>query len=341
MKKYLVLFVIICLFTQVFSQQSKKEFNYSDYTAMRKDLGVMFQQRNFTEAVQLLEWALKKFPDNVFANSFNLAVAYGNLKEYDKGIEALSFAHDKGYWFNIWTFNGDFWTPFKEFKEFEKITEKNEALRQEAQKNAKPELIIVTPENYSKEKSYPLFIALHGGGENIAYFKNVWVSKKLREEFIVAYPQSSQVVAMNGFSWTEDLSVAEKEIKDVYMRMKKDYRIKDSDVIIGGFSSGGMGAVEIVMNNTFPVSGFISLCPAKNESFTDENIRNAKERGIRGVILTTEMDPRVEVQKEMVELLKKEHFPHQFVITPDIGHWIPEDLNVKIDNAIDFIRSKK
>ena len=53
--------------------------------------------------------------------------------------------------------------------------------------------------------------------------------------------------------------------------------------------------------------------------------------------ISCEMDPRVKQQKEMVKMLKKEKFPHKFTITPDIGHWMPRDLDVKIDNSINFI----
>jgi hypothetical protein len=66
-------------------------------------------------------------------------------------------------------------------------------------------------------------------------------------------------------------------------------------------------------------------------------VREAKHRGVRGTILTTEMDPRLSDQKKMNEILKTVNFPCEFIITPDIGHWFPEDLDNKIDNAIDFI----
>ena len=41
------------------------------------------------------------------------------------------------------------------------------------------------------------------------------------------------------------------------------------------------------------------------------------------------------------EVFKSEEFPLQFVVTPDIGHWIPEDIEVKIDQAIYHIRQRQ
>lgn len=120
---------------------------------------------------------------------------------------------------------------------------------------------------------------------------------------------------MNGCSWTEDLELAKKEISEAFHKVKKEYSVDEKEVIIGGFSSGEIAALEV-------------------------SLSNAKARGLRGTLLTTEMDPRLSVQKEMVEVFKSAGFPLQFVVTPDIGHWFPEDIETRIDQAIDHIRQK-
>ena len=172
----------------------------------------------------------------------------------------------------------------------------------------------------------------------MAGFKDVWKSEKMSHEFITAYLQSSQIVAPNGFSWTEDIEIAKSEIIDAYHQIMREYSIDTDLVIIGGFSSGGIAAMEVILCHSIPVSGFIVLCPAKPEDFTDENILAAKQRNVRGTILTSEMDPRLSEQKEMAEDLKRLGFQYQFVVTPNIGHWFPDDLDARIDHAIDHIR---
>jgi hypothetical protein len=62
-----------------------------------------------------------------------------------------------------------------------------------------------------------------------------------------------------------------------------------------------------------------------------------KLQGVRGAIITTEMDPRLPDQKEMSGLLTEAGIDHQFVITPNIGHWYPDDLEARIDEAVEFI----
>lgn len=320
--------------------QTQKVLKFTSYAEMREHFGTLYQQKKYEEAADLLEKALDRFPDHVMANAYNLALTYGHLSQYEKGIRALQYALDRGVWFNIWAFDHEMWTPYKEQENFKRILSQNEALRQEAQKKAKPDLSVEAPEGYTNEKRYPLFIALHGGGSNVANFKEVWKSERMKKEFITAYVQSSQLVAMNGFSWKEDIEIAKREIIDAYHKVSGEYPIDKNEIIIGGFSSGGVAALEIVFCHSIPVAGFVVLCPARPDSFQEEKILAAKQRNIRGTILTTEMDPRLSVQREMVSVLQKLGFQYQFVVTPDIGHWFPEDLDRKIDDAIEHVRAK-
>lgn len=336
----IILFILFLGSDNSMSQQQERGFKFSNYAEMREHFGALYQQKKYEDAADLLEKALDRFPDHVMANAYNLALTYGHLGRYEKGIRALQYALDRGVWFNIWAFDHEVWSPYKERENFRSILSQNEALRQEAQKKAKPDLFVEVPEGYTNEKTYPLFIALHGGSGNVSSFKEVWKSERMKKEFITVYVQSSQLVAMNGFSWTEDIDIAKREIIDAYHKVSGEYPIDENEIIIGGFSSGGVAALEIVLCHSIPVAGFIVLCPAKPASFVGKNIQGARQRGVRGTIMTTEMDPRLSVQKEMVEIFKKMEFPYQFIVTPDIGHWFPEDLDRKIDDAIEYVRAK-
>ena len=336
----LIFFLLGCLLHSGFAQE--EEVRFSNYQEMRKHVGELYNQKKYREAAEILNAALAQFPDHLYANSYNLALMYGHLGEYEKGVKSLLFCLEHDLWFGKYAFfNEEVWGPYKKLKSFQDFIEQNEVLWKEAQKKARPDLLVVTPEGYEPGKEYPLFIALHGGNSNIADFRKSWTSAKMEKEFIVAFVQSSQIVAMDGYNWTEDIELSKREIADAYNKTIKDYPVREDKVIVGGFSSGGVAALEVILNSTIPAAGFIALCPAKPESFSAELVREAKQRGVRGTILTTEMDPRLPDQKEMNEILKTENFSCDFIITPDIGHWFPEDLDKKIDRAIDFIFKTK
>ena len=312
---------------------------FSTYEDMRKHLGELFQQKKYEEAAELLEWALDRFPDHLLANTYNLAFMYLNLEEFEKSAQALDYGLDRNIFYSRFALGGEGWAPLRETDGFQKFEGRNEAKIREAQKKAKAEILVVKPEGFSESKRYPLFIALHGGGENIAAFKPNWTSPMLKNEFIVAYLQSSQVVAMDGFNWTEDIELTKKEIKNAYISILKDYPVDENNVFVGGFSSGGVAALEVILANVFPVTGFVVLCPAKPDSFSAARVREAKNRGVLGTLLTTEMDPRLPDQKEMARIFDDEDFPLEFFVTPNIGHWYPEDMEARIDQAINFIRN--
>ncbi len=340
MKKAVVLLILILCSTTAFGQQQDETFDFSTYKDMRAEFGKLYKEGNFQEGARLLEWALSRFPDNVLANAYNLAITYMKLQQYDKTIGALNYALDHDVWFNKFMFENKMWEPLKQVNGFENILTRNEEARQGAQKKAKSRWEVVFPEGYDQDKKYPLFIALHGGGGNIDGFRNVWTSEKLDKEFITVFVQSSQVISMDGFNWTENIEISKREIAQAYEAVCKDYAITKSEIIIGGFSSGGVAALEVVLCNTIPVTGFVVLCPAKPESFSEESVLAATKNGLRGTILSTEMDPRLTVQKEIVEVLVKAGFEHRFVVTPNVGHWIPDDLNIQIDDSITHIRNR-
>jgi predicted esterase len=108
-------------------------------------------------------------------------------------------------------------------------------------------------------------------------------------------------------------------------------------VLVGGFSSGDVASLEVVLQDALPVRGFMVLCPAMPDGLTPERFREARDRGIRGTLLTTEMDRRLDRQRRMDEVLTQKGLPHEFYVTPNIGHWYPKDLSERIDRAINYI----
>jgi predicted esterase len=312
----------------------------ADYETVRSRLGELWQEERYEEAATLLEDALPRFPDHVQVNAFNLALVRGRLGETASGMEALRYALSRGVWFSVYAFGQPQWDGYREQGGFADILASNDSLRAVAQRHARPGVKVVLPDAYDREGEYPLFIALHGGGGNMEDFSETWESGLLSDSFVVAYLQSSRVASMDGYSWTLDLDVSRAEIVDAYHRLIDDYPIDVEQVVVGGFSAGGIAALDVVLRDTLPAAGFVVLCPGRPDSFTDAAVARMADRGVRGTILTTEMDPNLSVQREMVELLEHAGVQHQFVVTPDVGHWIPEHLDAMIDQAIVHLRSR-
>lgn len=310
------------------------------YREFRGRLVEMYNAKRYAEGAKLIEENYDRFPGKHSSMSYNMALFCVHLGDCDRAIEYLSKAHGKGHFFSIYAFGGDPWAPLRAHEKFDAIIAQNIAMRDEAQRNAKPELEVSVPEDFDRARTYPLFIALHGGGENIEVFRPSWRSGVMEREFIVAWVQSSQVVSMNGFSW-EEQETTRREVREAYERVCAEYPVDTSEVLIGGFSSGGFGSLVVTFfEQAVPVKGFVILCPPMPENVTAAEAAAARERWVRGTIITTGLDNRVPAQRAMADLFRDNGLQYQFVMTPDIGHWYPQDFSEQLDRAIAHIRSR-
>jgi predicted esterase len=183
---------------------------------------------------------------------------------------------------------------------------------------------------------YPLFVALHGGGESIAALKPQRVSPRRQSEFLIAWVQSSQVASMTGFHW-QDEARTRRDLQAAHTEVVARYPVDPEQVIVGGFSSGGFASLVTAFHQTLPARGFVALCPEVPASLTDDDIAAAVRRKLRGALLTTELDPRVAAQRALAERWKKAGLDVEFTVTPNIGHWFPKDFGQQLDRAIERI----
>ena len=91
----------------------------------------------------------------------------------------------------------------------------------------------------------------------------------------------------------------------------------------------------------FRSAGFVVLCPPVPHEIPVAAVRRIVDRSQRGVLITTEMDNRLKDQEKMVMVFESGGIPIRFEVLPDIGHWYPDDLDDKIDTAIQFILSPR
>jgi acetyl esterase/lipase len=329
------LVIVLGLLAGAFALAQEKR-DFADYKEMRAYLGELFQQKKYAEAAALLESVLDRYPANVVANTFNLAAARVYLGQNDRAVEALEEGLRRGVFYGLWDFIAEFWDPIRETPRFQAFLKANRAKVDEASGKALLLTDVVTPEGYDPARKYPLFIALHGGGETMAELEPLWTSPRLKSEFITLYVQSTQVASMTGFHW-QDASQTQRDVEAAYKKVLAQYPVDTGRVLIGGFSSGGYGAMVTAFADLFPVRGFVALCPSVPESLSDDDLLAAKARGLRGTLLTTELDHRVEAQRALAERMAKLGLKVEFHQTPNIGHWFPEDFGARLDRAIGLI----
>jgi hypothetical protein len=182
MKPVLVVVLLMCLLSGALEAQERS------YQEMRAEVVALFQAESFAEAATILEGALPQYPDHLVANTTNLAIMRVSMEDLEGAVEALFYGLSHDVWYSKYAFLAEFWAPLRETTAFGDFQALNEMARARAQLQVRPRLEVSLPESYDPSKRYPLFLALHGGGENIDVFMPEWNSPLLEQEFIVAFP---------------------------------------------------------------------------------------------------------------------------------------------------------
>jgi dienelactone hydrolase len=336
MKQLMLVVALVAAMLPSLTAKAQDPRETTSYAEMRAYLGELFEQKKYAEAAAMLERMLDRYPGHARANTYNLAAARALMGQPDKAIDALEDGLRRGAFFSRWDFDGATMAPLKQHARFPAFLQANLDRVAEADKKAAMKLEVATPPGYDLGRRYPLFLALHGGDENTAMLKPNWVSPRLQGEFIVAFVQSSQVTSMTGFHW-QDEDRTRRDLQAAYADIVARYSVDPDRVIVGGFSSGGFASLVTAFHQTLPARGFVALCPEVPATLTDADITAAVKRGLRGALLTTELDHRVEAQRALAERWKKLGLDGEFTVTPNIGHWFPKDFGQQLDRAIERI----
>lgn len=295
-----------------------------------------FAAGEYEDIIALMGNARDNCPGHLYEILINTALAHLFSKNTAEFLDTLEEMTGLGYFSDL------SWGVFDSIREenrFKALAEKNDRLKETAQKNARMDYKVVPPRDYDPGKPCPVFFALHGNGESLEYFTYLWPEEVLTEVgFMVVYIKSSQVLCTNASGWTDDYSITRRDILSCYKRVEREYNLDRDTIIVGGFSGGSIASIETVMANLLPARGFIALCPSlKPESFTPENAQKAASRGARGVIFEGELEGDVPAEQEMMETMKKAHFPFRFIVNPGTGHAFPEDFPARLAQAVDFV----
>lgn len=316
------------------------------------------EKEEYEEALLILQQGLESLPreeieKNLYTIMFDKCWFAYSSKKYDITIETLKYMIERKFLCPLYGFEA-----LKDYEEYKELKKNNDLLLIEAQKQAKFQYEVHTPEGYTEEKRYPLFFNLHGDGDNLEYHKKHWKPNYILDKgYIVVYIQSSQILKHNSYGWIKNNAMLEndsnndeikikktydnlyEEIKTCYDSVSKQYSVDENQVVIGGFSGGAIAAVDIALTYIIPIKAVVALCCSlKTNRLTEENINSSLERGVKWVFLEGEKDLPVESLEDMMSTFNMLKVPFEYYINSGIGHWYPKDLDLKLDRALSFIK---
>ena len=187
---------------------------------------------------------------------------------------------------------------------------------------------VYVPASYKGDRAYPLIIALHGNGLTEDYFFTGLGAngiQKLAEErgYIVAAPLGYRVDGgygyNNGSRPAEDipkLALSEKDVMHVVDLMKRDYRVDESRIYIGGHSMGGSGSWYLGPKYSQIWAGMAMFAGGVTPESAPQ-VKHIPQFVVHGDADTT---ASVERSRTMVAELKRLGAEHQYVEVPGGTH---------------------
>lgn len=334
--KTLICTLLLLLLSTLFC--TAQEANEKTWDEFFSKVNKVWEEEKLADAIALLEKEKYTYPEKLPLVLNYLGDLYINTDQADKAIEAWAEGNKKGYFFWMLPYQEQI-SKMADNPKFKKFAAENAKIGKEVNAKLKPEYEVVTPENYDKTKKYPIIIFCHGGGQSIKKCKTRWVSERMYKGRLVAFLQSGKMTSTDQYRW--DLrGTALDEVKGLVEKIKSQYLVDESNIIIAGFSQGAYIALKVVQAQTFPVTGFIAGCPPGGPEISVEEAKEIAERGIRGAIFTGTKDFAYEYSEKTMTNFRKANLPVLYEVTPEAGHEFLPDITGFINKAIEFITAK-
>lgn len=200
--------------------------------------------------------------------------------------------------------------------------------------------MVLLPENFDANKSYPLILFLHSAGERgndnekqLIHGFNLFLEDSIRKNYpaIVVFPQCSEssfwsniIISVDsatnkrsfGFDPGGEPTTAMKLLLALLPRLNIDYKLDKSRLYVVGLSMGGMGTFELVRRvpntfaSAFPICGGADTSTAKLLKPTAWWIFH----GLRDNVV----DPQF--SKNMAAALKNNVTEGKLTLYPDANH---------------------
>lgn len=297
-----------------------------------------YGQKKYSEALEVVENAMAKYPEKVSRTGYWAACLYTKLNNQKQAIEILKNLFKKGFWWapEMLTKDPDL-TPLLKNEDFKQLVNECNSVYKKVQAKTKPKLLLKLPRYYDEDNQYPLIIILHWRNGNVKDFFKHWDVSILRNNYILAFPQSSQVLGMDDYCW-DNIKLAKDEILTHYRNIMDKYKINKNEIIIAGASQGGRLSIDLALEeNKF--HGFIAAIPAISDVNYYLKLKD-NWNDTKGVLITGDKDNYYQKTNDFYYAFKKLKCPVKLVVEKELGHTLSEKFPQSIKESIEFINKR-
>lgn len=206
--------------------------------------------------------------------------------------------------------------------------------------------LVLTPDAYSPDQTYPLVILLHGFGASMADLAGLCPTIN-PDGYVYVCPNAPLSIelgpGMAGYAWTspgnarrpEEAQLAEEMLDTMFEEVSEEFRVEPGQSVLGGFSQGGMMTYRWGLANPDRFRGLVVLSG-----------RVSDPDGIRSRLPASRTQPifvahgrqdsmiTIEDAAESRSFLEAEGYSPQYKEYP-MGHEISQEV---LDDLVPWIR---
>jgi predicted esterase len=246
---------------------------------------------------------------------------------------------DKGLWYAYdYLFSDDDLVSIRDTEEFKSLAAICRDRETAAKKNNKAVLKVIQPREIKQQDNYPVVIALHGNGENIALTEGHWLPCTTQGCYL-ALLQSAELTFFDSYSWN-DFEQSAKTVQAQYSTLIEQNNIDSAQVILGGFSAGARAALYATLKGLITVQGLVLVGPwLPQMSEWETLLDNPEMKQLKFYLICGDRDEDcLEGTQQLKAMLDKRGIACQFHLIADMPHSYPEDFDTHLEKALAFIR---
>lgn len=307
-----------------------------DFDEFYRGLLPYYQRGDYADALALATAAQVYYPEEAALFFHIRACLAARMGDAVAALALLREALAAGHWYRDQFWDDEDLTLLREMPEFAQLRVQSAVRQAEAQRAAKPELVVLPPDDVAPGGALPLLLALHGNLHSAAIDAPYWETAR-RAGWLLALPQASQVAGPGRYVW-DNWVRAEQEVRVHFAALRERYVLDPARVLAGGFSMGAETALRLALTGAIPAQGFVAVAPGGMITRQPERwaplIAQAQGRGLRGYLVAGERDPSFGPITALAGMLNAGGVPCLFETVPDHGHTFPPGFDARLPGIL-------
>jgi len=307
---------------------------YVTYADVMREVSRLLDADDLQAALDVLTNAGPRFPSQLGHVQLFRASLTNRLGRPDEAIAILRTALDTGTRFPEKLLRGSKGlAPLTGRADFEALVVAFDAAFMRASIETPASLELLRPSGAMPARGWPLLLALHGNRSTPELERHNWTAPA-GDGVLVALLGSSLPAWTPGYRVWDDRDQAMRDVTDALKRLGEEERIDPALVVLGGFSAGGLRAIEFALGRTSSVSCVVTVAAYLTDELVAELPSTVGRTDLAMHLVIGERDTCLEAHRRFAQRLEQDGVSHVFDVRPGLGHVYPDDMSAVLRRAV-------